>query len=110
MTAPAVTGARAIAADLGRIVGASHVEVGPATLVPYQTGATFGFSGVPSAMVRPGNADEVSRVLRWAKERRIPVVPRGAGTSLAAGAVPARGGIVLALTRMDRIVSIDRST
>lgn len=35
MTAPAVTGARAIAADLGTIVGASHMEVGPATLVPY---------------------------------------------------------------------------
>ena len=90
MSAPTVTGARVIAADLGRIVGASHVEVGPAALVPYRTDATFGFSGVPSAVVRPGNADEVSRVLRWANERRIPVVPCGAGTSLAAGAVPVR--------------------
>jgi glycolate oxidase len=75
--------------------------------VPYQTDATFGFTGMPAAVVRPGSAEEVSRVLRWANERSVPVVPRGAGTSLAAGAVPIHGGIVLALTRMNRIVSID---
>jgi glycolate oxidase len=107
MTAAAVTDGPAIAADLGRIVGASHVEIRPAALVPYRTDATFGFSGVPWAVARPGTAGEVSRILAWANERGVPVVPRGAGTSLAAGAVPIRGGIVLALTRMNRIVSID---
>jgi glycolate oxidase len=95
-----------LAADLGDIVGAPYVEVRPAALLPYRTDATFGFSGVPSAVVRPRTAEEVARILRWANERGIPVVPRGAGTSLAAGAVPVRGGIVLSLARMDRIVSI----
>ncbi|MEV6924798.1 FAD-linked oxidase C-terminal domain-containing protein [Dactylosporangium sp. NPDC051485] len=107
MTAAAGTDAPAIAADLGRIVGAANVEVRPAALVPYRTDATFGFTGTPQAVVRPGTVEEVARVLAWANGRGVPVVPRGAGTSLAAGAVPIRGGIVLALTRMNRIVSID---
>jgi glycolate oxidase len=97
----------AIAADLGRIVGAANVEVRPAALVPYRTDATFGFSGTPCAVVRPADVEEVSRILAWANQRGVAVVPRGAGTSLAAGAVPIRGGVVLALTRMNRIVSID---
>ncbi|MGI5240019.1 FAD-binding oxidoreductase [Dactylosporangium sp. CA-139066] len=97
----------AIAADLGRIVGAANVETRPAALVPYRTDATFGFAGTPAAVVRPGSTDEVSQTLAWASRHSVPVVPRGAGTGLAAGAVPIRGGIVLALTRMNRIVSID---
>src|SRR5258705_5426732 len=96
-----------IAAELGRIVGSSNVEVRPAALVPYRTDATFGFSGIPWAVVRPDGVEEVSGILAWANQRGVPVVPRGAGTSLAAGAVPVRGGIVLALTRMNRILSID---
>lgn len=107
MSATTVGGASVIGADLGRIVGAANVEIRPTALVPYRTDATFGFSGIPRAVVRPGSTDEVSRILRWANQRGIPVVPRGAGTSLAAGAVPVHGGVVLALTRMDRIVSID---
>jgi glycolate oxidase len=107
MTTAAVTDGPAMAADLSRIVGAPNVEIRPAALVPYRTDATFGFSGVPCAVVRPASVAQVSRILAWANERGVPVVPRGAGTSLAAGAVPIRGGVVLALTRMNRIVSID---
>ncbi|MEO3863614.1 FAD-binding oxidoreductase [Acrocarpospora sp. B8E8] len=99
---------RTLSADLSKIVGSGNVEVRPAALVPYRTDATFGFTGRPIAVVRPGSATEVSRILAWANERSIPVVPRGAGSSLAAGAVPVQGGIVLALTRMNRILSIDQ--
>ncbi len=99
--------AQAVRTALGRIVGPENLEVRPSALVPYRTDATFGFSGEPLAVVRPGNTAEVSQVLKWAGDNRVPVVPRGAGTSLAAGAVPIHGGIVLALTRMNSIVSID---
>ncbi|GAA1288243.1 glycolate oxidase subunit GlcD [Planotetraspora silvatica] len=102
-----LSGTKAISADLSKIVGSVNVEVRPAALVPYRTDATFGFAGLPTAVVRPGSAQEVSRILAWANQRSIPVVPRGAGSSLAAGAVPVQGGIVLALTRMNRILSID---
>jgi hypothetical protein len=75
MSAATVVGASAIGADLGRIVGAANVEIRPTALVPYRTDATFGFSGIPQAVVRPGSTDEVSRILRWANQRGIPVVP-----------------------------------
>jgi glycolate oxidase len=96
-----------LTAELGHIVGPANLETRASALVPYRTDATFGFSGTPLAVVRPGSTEEVSTVLKWANEHRVPVVPRGAGTSLAAGVVPIRGGIVLALTRMNSILSID---
>jgi glycolate oxidase len=96
-----------IRAQLARIVGAANLETRPSALVPYRTDATFGFSGEPLAVVRPASTQEVAEVLRWAGARRVPVVPRGAGTSLAAGAVPIHGGVVLALTRMNTVLSVD---
>ena len=107
MTTGTVAGADFTLADLAGIVGAANLETRPSALVAYRTDATFGFRGEPLAVVRPGSADEVSQVLSWASRHRIPVVPRGAGTSLAAGAVPIHGGIVLSLTRMNSILAID---
>jgi glycolate oxidase len=46
-------------------------------------------------------------ILRWANERRVPIVPRGAGTGLSAGAVPRKDSIVVSLERMNRIVEFD---
>lgn len=57
----------------------------------------------PDAAVWPENREQVSRILRLAAERVFPVIPRGAGTGLAGGAVPATGGLVLDLCRMNRI-------
>jgi glycolate oxidase subunit GlcD len=67
------------------------------------------FSRVPGradAVVLPGNAKEVAAVLAWCYERDVPIVPRGGGTGLSAGAV-ADGGVVLALDRLDRVRSFD---
>lgn len=72
--------------------------------MPY---ATPLFRGVPDVVVWPRSAREISAILRLATERRIPVVPRGAGSNLSAGAVPQGGGIVLVLTRMDRILEVN---
>jgi len=60
----------------------------------------------PDAAVWPTSSDQISRILLLANEHRFPVIPRGAGTGLAGGAVPARGGLVLDLCRMNRIVAI----
>lgn len=61
----------------------------------------------PEAVVFPRSAEEVSAVLRYANERRIPVTPRGQGTGLVGGAVSVLGGILLVLTRMNRILELD---
>ncbi len=59
-------------------------------------------------MVFPGNAEEISAVLRLANEHLFPVIPRGAGSGMSGGSVPARGGLVLVLNRLNRIIKIDR--
>jgi len=60
----------------------------------------------PDAAVWPTNTEQVSKILALANERRIPVVPRGAGTALTGAAVPASGGVVLDLCRMTEIIDI----
>lgn len=63
---------------------------------------------LPAAVVLPANPQETAAVLQYANRRRIPVVPRGAGSGLAGGATPCEGSIVLDLKRMNRIIEIDR--
>jgi glycolate oxidase len=63
----------------------------------------------PEAAVLPRTTEEVSRVLAIAHAENVPVTPRGAGTGLSGGAVPAFGGIVLSVARMDRILEIDEA-
>lgn len=62
----------------------------------------------PEVVVRPGNTEEVSAILKLASENKIPVTPRGGGTGLAGGCVPVYGGIVLSLQRMNRFLELDR--
>ena len=62
---------------------------------------------VPDVVVLPASTDEVARVVRIARGAGAPVYPRGAGTSLSGGAIPAQGGIVLSTTRMDAVLELD---
>jgi glycolate oxidase len=63
-------------------------------------------AGMPLAVIRPRNTNEVQTTMRWASANGIPVVPRGAGTGLSGGSSAVEGGIVLSLDRM-RAVIID---
>lgn len=62
---------------------------------------------VPGAVVFGLNAEQISRVMRFAKENKIPVVPRGAGTGLSGGAIAEKEAIVLSTARMNKILEID---
>jgi glycolate oxidase len=62
----------------------------------------------PDAVLFPGNADEVAAVLRLANEENVYVVPRGSGSGLTGGSLPVKGGIILVMTRFNRIFDIDR--
>jgi len=66
-----------------------------------------GTERLPDAVAFPETADEVRRAVLLANEYRFPVIPRGAGSGFSGGSVPVRGGLVLSLERMDRILSID---
>ncbi|HPC03107.1 MAG TPA: FAD-linked oxidase C-terminal domain-containing protein [Syntrophales bacterium] len=62
----------------------------------------------PEMVVEAVSPEEVQAVLRAANRHRFPVTPRGLGTGLAGGAVPLRGGVVLSLAKMNRILSLER--
>jgi len=61
----------------------------------------------PDAAVWPVNTEQISAIMKLANREKVPVVPRGAGTSLAGLAVPEQGGIILDLGRMDKIIDIN---
>lgn len=61
----------------------------------------------PLAVVFPTETEHVVAVLRWASEAGVPVVPRGEGSGRSGGAVAARGGVVLDLSHMDRVLEVD---
>ena len=65
--------------------------------------------GTAQALVYPLSTEEVSAVMRFAWQRRLPVTPRGAGTNLVGSTVP-DGGIILDLSRMNRILEVDSET
>lgn len=66
--------------------------------------------GEAEALIFPVSTEEVSGILRYAHANHIPVTPRGAGTNLTGATVPTKGGIVLDLSRMNRILELDRDT
>ena len=73
----------------------------------FETDALTAYRCLPLAVVLPENTEEVSAILRFCHENHIKVVPRGAGTSLSGGALPLEDAIVLCLTRMNKVLSID---
>lgn len=91
---------------LADIVGAAHLTTRPEDLAENATDATR-LVFMPDAVARPGSPEEVSRILSLADRERFPVIPRGAGTGQSGGALPVRGGLVLAMDRFDRILAID---
>ncbi|MDQ7780256.1 MAG: FAD-linked oxidase C-terminal domain-containing protein [Planctomycetota bacterium] len=93
---------------LCRIVGTENVLTDPAQLACYAYDAT-GVKSRPAAVVRPTTTDQTAAVLRSANERRIPVYPRGTGTGMSGGSIPSQGGIALDMSRMNRIIRIDKA-
>jgi len=76
-------------------------------LVAYDSDALTAYRQKPLAVVLPKSADEVSAVLRFCSANKLKVVPRGAGTSLSGGALPVGDGILLGLSRMNKILDVD---
>ncbi len=93
---------------LQKIVGQENVLTAPEELETYAYDATAMWQHRPDVVVLPRDAAQVSEVLKLASEHLIPVTPRGGGTNVSGGSVPIKGGIVLATTRMDKIIEINK--
>ena len=94
--------------QLQKITGKDGVLPTPEDLAVYSYDTTFE-EGRPEVVVLPRNTEQVSQVVQLAAREHLPLVTRGMGSGLAGGSVPDRGGILLALTRMNRILEIDEA-
>lgn len=65
------------------------------------------YFSMPELVLKPGTAEEISKIMVIANREKIPVTPRGAGSGLSGGCIPVFGGIVLSLEKMNRIIEID---
>jgi glycolate oxidase len=93
--------------ELERIVGAEAVLTDPIQLLAYDCDAYTIEKALPTAVVLPQTTEQVAAIVRLANREGLPIVPRGAGTGLSGGALATRGGIVLAFSRMNRILWVD---
>jgi len=92
--------------DLRKAVGAESVLSAPSELAVYECDAFTIERHSPIAIVFPRSTDEVAAVVRACGRHDCPVVPRGAGTSLAGGCLPPPNGVVVMLTQMNHILEI----
>ena len=76
-------------------------------LQPFECDGLPVYRQTPMLAVLPGNADEVQAIIKLCYELKVPVVTRGAGTGLSAGALPQADGLLLVMTRLNRILAID---
>lgn len=90
-----------------RIVGTDHVILHEELLNNYAHDETEDLHYLPDVVVKPGNTQEVSAILKICNQYKIPVTPRGGGTGLSGGALPHLGGVVLSIERLNKIIHID---
>ena len=98
---------RAFLAELRRISGADNVLDDALELLTYECDALPHLRQIPAAVVLPATTGEVQAIVRLCAREAIPFVARGHGTGLSGGALPVAGGLVIALSRMNRILAVD---
>ncbi|MBW1808961.1 MAG: FAD-binding protein [Deltaproteobacteria bacterium] len=94
------------AAILKEIVGENNVRDNEADLYVYGSDSSV-HEAMPWIIVRPENTEQVQAILRYANTDKIPVIPRGSGSGMCGQVVPIRGGIVLDMKGMNRILDIN---
>ena len=110
MPAPnaAVLGRRAeIAAALRQIVPGEGVIDHPDGMRPFESDGLTAYRQMPLVVVLPETTEQVSRILRYCYDNDIRVVPRGSGTSLSGGALPLEDGVLLGLSKFNRVLDVD---
>jgi len=94
--------------SIRKIVGSERISMGESILDLHSKDESFHQRQKPDVVVWPFRTEEVSEILKLANEKRIPVTPWGAGTSLEGNPIPVEGGIVLDLQQMNHILEIRR--
>jgi len=106
VTAPSLSRATLIG-ELRRALGPEGVIAEPTRLVPYESDGLAMLQQRPELVVLPRDTAQCSAALRLLHRAQMPIIARGAGTGLAGGATPARGGAVLSTARMRGVLHVD---
>jgi glycolate dehydrogenase FAD-linked subunit len=96
----------ALAAALEDVLGREHVFARPVDLLAYEYDGSV-LAAVPDLVVFPCSTDDVVAIVRAAGRFGVPLIARGSGTGLSGGAITPIGGVVVAMAKMRRILSID---
>lgn len=97
----------AMAEALASILTKDQVLSGPAVERAYDCDAYSLDKSAPACVVLPASTGEVAKVVHWCISEGIPFTPRGAGTGLSGGSLPALGGVVISTKRMTSVLEID---
>src|SRR5262245_12896255 len=92
--------------ELRQLLGRDAVLPSPVDLTVYECDGFTIEKNKPDVVVFPTTTEQVARVVRICNRLGVPFLPRGAGTSLAGGCLPVGGGVMIALTRMKRILEV----
>ena len=93
--------------ELTVIAGADNVFTDQESIFKYSKDETEDLSFFPDIVIKPKTVEQISSILKYCNDHKIAVTPRGGGTGLSGGALPVRGGVVLALERLNKILEID---
>src|SRR5215510_7125719 len=93
--------------QLDAMLGPGSVLSDPDELLVYESDGLTLFRALADFVVFPTSADHVSAIVKLANREGLPFVARGAGTGLSGGCLPAEGGIVISLMRMNRVLEVD---
>lgn len=96
-----------IKSELAKIVGKEYVKDSVDECEKYSCDFSLLPPGMPEAVVWPGSSEEVGKIVTWANEKNIPVVPVSSRVHFYGSAIPKQGGVVVDLSRMDKILEID---
>jgi glycolate oxidase len=97
----------AIVSDLADLMPPECLVHEARELVPFETDAFISYRRLPLAVALPKTTAQVAAVLKYCHRYGVPVVPRGAGTSLSGGAIPQEDAVVLCLSKMARLLELD---
>ena len=98
---------RQVVNELRAIVSADGVIAGEDELLVYECDAYTLERHLPGVVVLPRTTEEVVAVAKLCARENLPIIPRGAGTSLSGTVLAVTGGVMIALTRMNRVLDID---
>src|SRR5262245_46645157 len=93
--------------ELERLLPRDCLLWDPAQTAPYECDGLSAYRQRPRAVALPETIEQVQAVLRLCSARSVPVVARGAGTGLSGGALPLAEGVLLVLSKFDRILALD---